>query len=358
MGAGMQDPREASIVAAAEERWRLMRRGDLVALGLGAKAIACRVRTGRLHVLHPGVYALGHRALPRRAAYLAAVWWCGGDAALSGQSACAFYGWEQEDADHPPPVHVTTTQCKRSRPGVVVHQTRRLPADDVLTFERLLRVTDAARTLVDRADDLPYPALRRLADQLRELPPRLAEAHARLPGRAGWRRTELLIHSEDARARSELERRLTGYARRWGLPQPDGRNVVVAGCQADCIYVAPRVVLELDSRAHHQRRAEVLQDHARDRRYRRAGWTPIRVLWEELEPDDPALARELHELLDLAPCVRDRASPGTKKGPQCGPSRRVCPALPVGARGFEPPTSPTRTARATRLRHAPMHAPV
>ena len=30
----------------------------------------------------------------------------------------------------------------------------------------------------------------------------------------------------------------------------------------------------------------------------------------------------------------------------------------IGARGFEPRTSPTRTARATRLRHAPMRSGV
>ena len=35
----------------------------------------------------------------------------------------------------------------------------------------------------------------------------------------------------------------------------------------------------------------------RDRRYRRAGWTPIRVMWEELEPDDDTVAVELRELL-------------------------------------------------------------
>ena len=46
-------------------------------------------------------------------------------------------------------------------------------------------------------------------------------------GRAGWARTELLLRSEDARARSVLERRLTSYLRHWRLPQPDGRNVVL-----------------------------------------------------------------------------------------------------------------------------------
>jgi len=244
------------------------------------------------------VYALGHRAISRKAEYLAAVWWCGGDAALADSSACAFYGWETEDHDHPPPVHVTTTQVKRSRPGVVVHQTRRLPADDVLTYERLLRVTDAARTLIDRADRVAYPDLRRLADQLRCLPAKELEAkHARLPGRAGRRRIERLIHSEDARARSVLERRLTAYLRRHRIRQPDERNATVAGCQADCVWTQKRLVVELDSRAHHQRRREMLEDKRRDRRYLLGGWTPVRLMWEELEPAEPAVARELRRFL-------------------------------------------------------------
>ena len=70
---------------------------------------------------------------------------------------------------------------------------------------------------------------------MRSLPKEQLEAnHARLPGRAGWARTEL-IHSEDARAKSVLERRFTAYARRHAIRPPDERNAVVAGCQADCV---------------------------------------------------------------------------------------------------------------------------
>ncbi len=295
----MQDPLNAAVVDRAERQWGVLRRDDLRELGLGAKALAYRVRTGRMHELHPGVYALGHRAISRKAEFLAATWWCGGDAALADESACAFYRWVTEDADHPPPVHVTTTQCKRSRPGVVVHQTRRLPGADVLTFERLLRVTDHVRTLIDRADHLSYRELRLLADRLRSLPrQRLLETRLLLPGRAGWRRTELLIHSEDTRAKSVLERRFTAYARRHALRPPDARNVTVAGCEADCAWHDAKVVVELDSRAHHQRRSEMLEDKRRDRRYLLAGWTPVRLMWEELEPDDPVVARQLTRFLE------------------------------------------------------------
>lgn len=297
MGHPHASPEWGGVAAIAERQWGIVRRGDLEALGVHQRRVRRWVGAGLLHELHPGIYAVGHRGVSRRAEYLAAVWWCGGDAALSAESACAYKGWTVEDADHPPAVHVVTTAAKDARPGVIVHRTRRLPVDDVATYERLLRVTDDARTLIDRADALGYRELRGLADRLRSLPTaQLERTHARLPGRAGWRRTELLIHSEDARARSELERRFTRYLAHHALPQPDERNAVVAGCQADCVYHAPRLVVELDSRAHHHRRQEMLQDRQRDRRYRRAEWVPIRVMWEELELDDGAVAAELRDL--------------------------------------------------------------
>lgn len=282
----------------AERQWALLRRADLVELGAHRNQVARWVATARLHPVHPGVWAVGHRILPWRTQLLAATWWCGGDAAVADESACAFHGWITESHDPAPPVHITTTLDRHSIPGVVVHRTRRLSREDVLTFERLLRVTDEARTLVDRADHLDFWALRALADAPRRLDlARVERAHRRLPGRRGAGRIELLLRSEDARARSELERRLTPYLRHHGVQQPDDRNVMVAGCQVDCVWSTPRIALELDSRAHHQRRAEQLEDKRRDRRYRRAGYTPIRVMWEELSLEEPAVAVELRELL-------------------------------------------------------------
>ena len=38
-------------------------RRQLLAIGLGGDAIWHRMRTGRLHAIHPGVYAVGHPLL-------------------------------------------------------------------------------------------------------------------------------------------------------------------------------------------------------------------------------------------------------------------------------------------------------
>lgn len=303
MGALRINPVDAAVLEQAERQWGLVRRTDLRAQGLGRNALAYRLRIGRLHELHPGVYALGHRAISRQAEYLAAVWWVGGDAALADLSACAFKRWVEEDEEQPGPVHVVTTKARRSRPGVVVHRTRSLPAGDVLSYGRLLRVTDDARTLIDRADRCSFRELRGLADHLRRLPVAQLEAkQARLPSRAGHARIRRLITTQDARARFPLERRLTAYLEHHGLPQPDARNeVIVPGLETDAVYRGPRLALELDSRSHHQRQAEMEEDKRRDRRYRRAGWIPIRVMWEELDPAENEVADELAERLGVEP---------------------------------------------------------
>ena len=62
----MQDPLDVAIVAMAERRWGVLPRADLLEIGLGREALEHRVRHGRMHELHPGVYALGRRAISRR----------------------------------------------------------------------------------------------------------------------------------------------------------------------------------------------------------------------------------------------------------------------------------------------------
>ncbi len=295
MGPLDRTPLELAIVAMAERQGGLLRRVDLLALGLGAQAIAYRVRTGRLHVVFPGVYALGHRCLSRQARFQAAVWWCGDGAALSHDSAAEFHGWLGADGR---PVHVSTTRAVASITGrVVVHRTRHLDHRDVLVHAGLA-VTDRVRTIIDLADEKPYDELRRIADALPVLPvAALAAKQARLPGRRGAPRVTALIRSEDARTRSELERRFVRYCTRHGLPHPSARNARIAGHRADCVYAHERLVVELDSRAHHSRRAEMAADRDRDADYLLAGWGSVRLVWEDLDPARDRKAELLRRLL-------------------------------------------------------------
>lgn len=286
------------MVECAERHEGLLRWSDLDALGYHRRHVRRLVHAGRLHELHRGVFALGHRAISRRAQFLAAVWWVGEDAALSHESAAAFYGWIAEDPDDWPPIHVTTTHSTvKAKSGVLVHRTKHLTHQDVVPHGEL-RVTDRVRTLVDLADRLTYDELRAVADELPSLPKRQLIAKAkRLPGRTGAGRTQRLIHSEDAHARYAMERRSVVYFARHGVPEPDGRNVRVHGILVDCWYLDAQLVVELDSRAHHTRRRDFEADNHRDRALKREGVDTLRLVWHDLDTSDPLAAQDINQRL-------------------------------------------------------------
>ena len=71
-------------------------RAQLLAAGIPSKGISLRVRDGRLHRLHPGVYAVGHAVLVPKGRMLAAVLSCGPEAALSYTSATALHDVREE----------------------------------------------------------------------------------------------------------------------------------------------------------------------------------------------------------------------------------------------------------------------
>ena len=84
-------PIDEVIAALAARQHGVVARAQLVALGLGHRAIDHRVACGRLHVVHHGVYAVGHRRLTRRGHWMAAVLAAGPGAMLSHRSAAALW---------------------------------------------------------------------------------------------------------------------------------------------------------------------------------------------------------------------------------------------------------------------------
>src|SRR3954452_20069029 len=70
----------------------VVERDQLLRLGMSADMIERWIRVGRLHRIHRGVYAVGHRALSREGRYLAPVLACGDGAVLSHAAAADL--WE------------------------------------------------------------------------------------------------------------------------------------------------------------------------------------------------------------------------------------------------------------------------
>ena len=294
------DTLAAELLELANRQHGILRRDDLLRMGLTRSGISRWVTACRLTRLHREVYALGHTALRPEARWLAAVWACGDGAVLSHLSAAAYHGLRDEGSDEP--IHVSTTRSVKTRTGLVVHRVRSLPGVDVFRADPL-RVTHAPRTVIDIADELEWPQFRAVVDCLPELHlARIRNAQQRAPGRQGAGLVARLIESADAHTKSEFERRYLRFAARVDLASPDRLNCKIAGQKADCVYDDARVVIELDGRAHHRRAGQMRKDRQRDRRYQAHGYVILRLVWDDLHPEEAQrTAAELRQMLGRVP---------------------------------------------------------
>ncbi len=138
--------------------------------------------------------------------------------------------------------------------------------------------------------------------RLEQRPP-LAVLLARHPGRRGARviRTTLerLSYLPDGVTRSRLEDRLLRLVARANLSRPETNVLLSVGdvtYEADCLWRAKRLIVELDGHEAHGTRAAFEGDRGRDRRLQAAGWRVVRITWRQLS-DDAAVVADLRKLL-------------------------------------------------------------
>jgi predicted transcriptional regulator of viral defense system len=132
---------------------------QLVELGLSESGVRDRVASGRLHRLHAGVYAVGHRVLKRQGHWMAAVLACGGDAALSHRTAAAALGIRPTAQSR---IEVTSPR-RCQRPGIHAHVARLAPAE--LTVVDRIPCATVARTLLDLATVLDRQGLEKAINE-------------------------------------------------------------------------------------------------------------------------------------------------------------------------------------------------
>ena len=261
---------------------------QLLAAGLDHDAIAYRRRVGRLHLLHRGVYAVGHRPPSPLATAMAAVLACGPEAALSHRSAGAL--WRILPRWHAPTE--VTTPTKRAHPGIHVHRSRKIDA----TTHYGIRVTTPARTLVDLADVLNPKQLTRALNeaQVQRLttPAELATLFTRYPGR----RTSQLTPERGA-TRSTLEDDFIRFLKRHRLPLPE-LNQQIAGHEVDAVYREHHLVIELDSRQFHTTTQAFEQDRDRDADLLNAGFPTLRITDRRLKHHPTPEAQRLRQILN------------------------------------------------------------
>lgn len=268
---------------------------ELAELGVPRSQRESWVRSGRLFPLHPGTWAVGRIGLRPQGHWRAAVVGCRPVTLLSHHSAGRADGLA---VPAHPCVHVTTTTRARSGGGRIVHRAPGFHVEDT-AVRWGIPTTSSARTLVDLADVLTYPDLRRVFDELRRVDlAGLAAARARAGKRRGAPSLTHLLERDEPHTRSELERRFLRFVDRAGIRRPDALNVRRHGYEIDCAYEPERVAVELDGRAFHTRGDRVRDDHRRDAHLHLAGWISHRLVWEDLNPFEAgATATQLSAVL-------------------------------------------------------------
>ena len=302
-GKGDPPELEARIAAVAGRQYGVVTRRQLRGLGVGETGIEERLRTGRLHRIHRGVYAVGHRALPAKAQWMAAVLACG-DGAVISHAAAGAHLLIRASAATLVDVTVPTHVGRRRQRGIRLHRSRRLTEQDV-TIHQGIPVTTVARTLLDLADLLGDQALRRAVNEaeylrLLDMSALVAAVH-RNPGRRGARLLNAAKGPLEL-TESALEDRFMALVERHGLPRPKV-GATVAGHRADFYWPEAALVVELDGFAAHGTRARFESDRRRDRVLARAGKRTIRLTASALAYDEDAIADDLAEA-----CSRSRAS--------------------------------------------------
>jgi very-short-patch-repair endonuclease len=281
--------------------------------GYSDGAVRKAVTSGRLHPLHRGVYAVGHRNLSLHGHCLAAVLAAGPGSLLSYYSAGWLWGLVRSS---PRPFHVTapTTRRLRNRPPIRIHRARNLVEDDRALVEGV-PVTAVARTLLDLAEQLKENRLPRVLERAEEL--KLLDADAasaaceRSSGHRGSKRLmrALALYRRRSMTRSELERRFHALIAASDLPQPHA-NFVEVGYELDAYWPHARFGVELDTYETHGSRLSFETDRERDAALAEAGITTIRITERRLLEDPAAVLRQVATILAKpAAAPRHPASP-------------------------------------------------
>ncbi|MBV9603453.1 MAG: DUF559 domain-containing protein [Solirubrobacterales bacterium] len=270
--------RDRAVTRIAARQRTLVTSEQLVACGFGRNAVAHRVAAGWFHPVFRGVYSVGSGVLPPMALELAALLACGKRSFASHRSAAWVWGMRKA-----PPQLVEATVVgggARSRPGLQVHRTAAIDRRELRRHDGLW-VSSPARVVLELAavgsrDELVDVIDAGLA--LRRFSPRdLKEVLASHRGQRGAGRLAEVLADDVAMAisRSRAEKALLRMIREADLPLPE-TNVRFGRFEADFLWRAQRLIVELDSATYHSGPGVFERDREKDLVFRGAGYDVLR----------------------------------------------------------------------------------
>jgi hypothetical protein len=236
---------------------------------------------------------------------MAAVLACGEDSALSYLSSAGLRGIRP---DNRTVIDVTSPSRRAGRgfEGIAAHTSTTLLPRDIEPVEGI-RCTTVARTLLDLAEVLDRRGLERVCEQaeilrvfdLRQVEDVLARAH----GRRGAKKLAAVL--DDLRpgstlTRQDLEERFLALCRQADLPRPEVNAWIphgATGSEADFMWRAQRLDVELDGRDVHMTPQAFERDRLRDQHLQVQGWRVVRFTGRQLTDDPRRVAEAVRALL-------------------------------------------------------------
>lgn len=286
------------LAALAERQHGVVSTRQLRELGYARDVVAYAARTGRLHRLHRGVYAVGHENLTWEARCLAAVLACSPTAVASHTSAAWLWGLLRT---RPGAFHVTAPTRRHQREGLKLHFAA-LADHDRAVCEGI-PLTAVPRTLLDLAATFGATRLERVIERAEEL--RLFDLRAvdsllrRVGGHPGAGRLRQALSSyrvDPSFTRSSLERRFLDLVRTAGLPAP-AMNFSVGEYELDAYWQAERFAVELDVYETHGSRAAFERDRLRQEDLKLRGIEMVRVTGARLDREPRRVIERIGALL-------------------------------------------------------------
>ena len=281
---------DVEVAAIAARQRGYVTTSQLRAAGLSHAAIRHRKLSGRLHPVSRGVHLVGHAAVPPLGSEQAALLAVGPNCALTARSGAVAWGLlppasGRVDVVHWPP-------HRRARPGVRLLRVATAPETRIVEGLRVASVADtlaalgrsgSARELADATD----------AAVLRRLIP---------PPTGGL-------------TRSAAERLLLRLIAQAKLPLPR-TNIRLHAYEVDALWPEHRIVVEVDSYAHHAGRWAFERDRVRDADLDLAGYRVLRITWRQLTREPHATVARLARALTLSPPALPAARPPPARAPR------------------------------------------
>jgi len=268
---------DARIAAVAAQQHGAVSIHQLRESSLSDTAVRERLRAGRLHRLHRGVYAVGHIAPSNERRWMAAVLALEEGAILSHRSSASLWEllpWRDGLVD----VTLPSRHGRRRRQGMRIHRPMSLERPEIAR-RRGIPVTSPARTLADLRTVVSGHELRRAIRQ--------ADFFGLPTG------PEIVPD----KTRSELERRFLWLCRRHRLPTPEV-NMRIEALTVDFCWVEAKLVVETDGYRYHSGHAAFEDDRSRDLALRALGFEVVRLSHRQVFDEAAEVAAVLHAALE------------------------------------------------------------